>query len=136
MSVDQQQESVVKNGIPEMVFFLDTISCKPHAEAADISKLPVLFRHLLSVRAKPGQIFDVGAVNAAALEKLPATEHRVSGSQHDQVAGERKQGLLLTGDVPIKPTDVIVLTIGVIVALLRPSNFVAAADHGHALRQQ
>ena len=57
-------------------------------------------------------------------------------SQVDQFAGEVEQREAVGIEVPVVPRRFVVLAIGVVVAVLRAADFVAAADHRHALREQ
>src|ERR1044072_6895514 len=117
-----------------MVLLLDAVSRESHPQAADVTLFPIVLCHFLPVGPEPGQVFDLGAVNAAALEKLSAAKDRMGGAQHDQGAGKGEQGLLLARDVPVEPADLVVLTIRVVVPALRSADFVASANHRHALR--
>ena len=48
--------------------------------------------------------------------------------------GELEQPfLLLVTFLPIQPTDLVVLTIGIVVAVLRPAEFISSAKHRHTL---
>src|SRR5690242_20161941 len=134
--VDQQEKGVIENRIAEMVFLFDAVSCQSYAEATDIPLFPILFGHLLAVRTEPGEVLDVRAVYTAALKELPASKDRMSRPEHDQSAGEGEKRLLSIREVPIEPADIIVLTVGVVISLLRTADFVASADHRDALRQQ
>src|SRR5262249_2899518 len=53
MSVYQQKERIVLDRITDMILFLNTITCESHAQATDISLLPIFFCHLLAVRTEP-----------------------------------------------------------------------------------
>src|SRR5512132_4157211 len=50
-----------------------------------------------------------------------------------QFSRELKKLILLFVTLPVKPTDVVVLTIGVVVAVLCPTPLISAAEHRHAL---
>src|SRR6266576_4399303 len=50
-----------------------------------------------------------------------------------QFSRELKKLILLFVTLPVKPTDVVVLTIGVVVAVLCPTPLISAAEHWHAL---
>ena len=54
--------------------------------------------------------------------------------QPDQAARELQQ--ILVGRFPVEPRDLVVLAVGVVVAVLRAADLVAAEQHRHALRQQ
>src|SRR6478736_196931 len=50
-----------------------------------------------------------------------------------QSSRELKKLILLFVTFPVKPTDLVVLTISVVVAVLCPTPFISAAEHRHAL---
>src|SRR5437763_5358160 len=50
-----------------------------------------------------------------------------------QFSRELKKLILLFVTLPVKPTDVVVLTIGVVVAVLCPTPLISTAEHRHAL---
>src|SRR6266566_10168288 len=54
-------------------------------------------------------------------------------SQLYQFSRELKKLILLFVTLPVKPTDVVVLTIGVVVAVLCPTPLISAAEHRDAL---
>ena len=134
--IEQHQERVVQDRSSLRVLLLDRVARQPDAQAADIPLGPVLIRHLFAIRAKPGDVLDLRATDAAALKKAAAPEHGMVLSQLDQASCKGHERLLMFAQVPIDPADLIVLAIGVVVAVLRPAHFVAAADHRHALGQE
>src|SRR4029077_6792884 len=71
-----------------------------------------------------------------ALEEFRTAKDRVIPPELNQFSGESKQLILLIITLPIKPTDLIVLAISVIVSALRSAPFVTAAEHWHALRKK
>src|SRR6266513_1863940 len=50
-----------------------------------------------------------------------------------QFSRELKKLILVFVTLPVKPNDVVVLTIGVVVAVLCPTPLIAAVEHRHAL---
>ena len=54
----------------------------------------------------------------------------------DHAADEIQQGLPLLVQVPVEPGELVVLAVGVVVALLRAADLVAAQQHRHALGKQ
>src|SRR6266699_7077337 len=50
-----------------------------------------------------------------------------------QFSSELKKLILLFVTLPVKPTDVVVLTIGVVGAVLCPTPLIPSAEHRHAL---
>src|SRR4029077_16862036 len=57
----------------------------------------------------------------------------MSFSELYQLSRELKKLILLFVTLPVKPTDLVVLTISVVVAVLCPAPLISAAEHGHAL---
>ena len=51
-------------------------------------------------------------------------------------SSELQQVLVLLIEVPVDPGDLVVLTVGVVVASLGPAQLISVADHGHALTEQ
>src|SRR5271163_3007937 len=56
--------------------------------------------------------------------------------QGGELLRELYEGLTLVLQIPIQPRDLIVLTIGIVVAPLRAAEFVASENHRRSLRQQ
>src|SRR4029079_1758690 len=57
-------------------------------------------------------------------------------SQLYQSSRELKKLILLFVALPIKPADLVVLTISIVVALLCPTPLITATEHRHALRKK
>ena len=58
-------------------------------------------------------------------------------AQVDQAADEVQKILLFGGDIlPVHPVDLVILTIGVVVAALAAADFIAGQEHGRPLSQQ
>src|SRR6266481_5475391 len=53
-----------------------------------------------------------------------------------QFSRELKKLILLFVTLPVKPTDLVVLTISIVVAVLCPTPLISAAEHRHALRKK
>src|SRR5205085_4947820 len=51
-------------------------------------------------------------------------------------ARELEQGLRILVELPVVPTDLVILRVGVVVAALRTADLVAPAKHGHTLRAE
>jgi len=66
-------------------------------------------------------------------EALPA-QGGVAVEQPNQVAREHQQVLLGLLQVPVDPGQLVILTVGVVVAVLRSPELVAGRQHGHAVR--
>ena len=108
-------------------------NAEPDANRPDPARFPLLLGHLLAVGAVPGEVADVRAVDAAALEELAPVQDRVRLAIRDQPPREVEQLLLALVEVPVVPRHLIVLAVGVVVAVLGPADLVAAAQHRHAL---
>ena len=73
--------------------------------------------HLVSVRIEPDQV--AVPVVPAAVEVAPPPQHLVRVPDRDDVLRELEQRRLLGRVCPVQPADVVVLTVGVVVAVLR-----------------
>src|ERR1700678_3474669 len=90
--------------------------------------------------------FRVGPVRRASMRRKPLdsvvrvefllTQYRMRATQGDHAAGKAIDLLVLFQVGPIKPTDLVVLTVGVIVAALSAAKFVTAEQHRYASRDQ
>ena len=69
-------------------------------------------------------------------EEPAAVQHRMIQTQVDQLRDEGEQALAIIIQIPMRPGDLVVLAVGVVVALLGAGNLVASADHGDALADQ
>src|SRR2546426_588091 len=56
-------------------------------------------------------------------------------TEFDHSAPESVCILVLSHEIPIKPTDFVILTVGVVVALLRAPDFISGKDHRYASRE-
>ena len=54
----------------------------------------------------------------------------------DHVTHKRAQLLFGLGDVPVEPTDLIVLAVGVVITVLRAAHLITAEQHRNALREK
>src|SRR5207249_1457315 len=90
--------------------------------------------HLLAVWRDPREILD--AADAASLKIFPPPKNRLRQPEVNQLLYKFKQSLLFVGEVPVDPAQLVVLTVRIVVALLRPAHLVAVANHRHALRKE
>lgn len=70
------------------------------------------------------------------LKEMAASEYRVFVAHANDLAHEFQKFLVVVVDIPIDPADLVVLAIGVVVAILGASHFIAGQQHGNTLRQQ
>ena len=75
-------------------------------------------------------------LDPAALEEFLPAQVRVFFPQFDQALRKCEQLLFAVVKLPVVPGDLVILTIGIVVAALRSPDFVAAANHWDAMRQQ
>src|ERR671914_736992 len=107
-----------------------------HAETADESGVPAVVRHLAPAGLEPRDVLDVRTADRAPPEEPPPPQHGLVPADANETPRELQELALRRREVPIRPGDLVVLTVGVVVAALRPSDFVSSADHGDALGQQ
>ena len=98
--------------------------------------IPIGIGHLGAVGFDPVEVFDVRAVDGAALEKMAAAEDRLRLAQAQQLAREIEQRALFGGELPVEPRERRVLAVGVVVAVLGLAEFIAGEEHRHALREE
>src|SRR5208282_2632549 len=79
---------------------------------------------------------ELSVAARSAAEEVPPVEDRGPEAEGDERAREAQELLLFFRPAPVDPGDLVVLAVGVVVASLRATGLVAAADHGHALRQE
>ena len=63
----------------------------------------------------------------------PVAEEPAALAETEQAAHKAEQIALLFNPAPVKPTDLVVLAVGVVVALLGVADLVAHQEHGPAL---
>src|SRR6266496_2735716 len=56
-------------------------------------------------------------------------------TERDHQFEEPEQTGVLLYQLPIEPTDLVILAVGIVIALLRSSNFITGKDHRNALRK-
>ncbi len=131
--IEQHEEGLVQEWSPSRVFLVNGVAGQPDAQAADISLGPVVIGHLFAVGAQPVEILDLRTTDAAALKEPASPEHRMFLSERDEAPREGEERLLRLAQLPVDPADFVVLTIGIVVASLRPAHLIAAAEHRDAL---
>src|SRR6185437_2542759 len=143
--IQGDEERLVANRFADAIHIVERLSVQLQADAAHPSGVPFLRRHLQTVRTKPRDIFLAAAIHlalslawidGAVLEEFAAMKVGMAPARLDELAREAEQSLGILIKVPPIPTGWVVLRIGVVVARLRPADFVAAADHWNALREQ
>ena len=90
---------------------------------------------LAEVHAVPHHVGPLRAAARFAGQELAMPEHRMGAAKSDQRPGEAEQVAVARQPIPVDPTDLVVLTVGVVVAVLGAAELVARPDHGRTLGQ-
>ena len=93
-------------------------------------------RHGAAVGPVPIQVVADRVVRGRAAEELPATEHRMLLPQATETRGEVDQVAAVGDGVPVEPGQLVVLTVGVVVAALAAPELITAEKQWDALGQQ
>src|SRR5215469_415811 len=107
-----------------------------HAEALHAHIAPFLGLHLRARGVDPRRILDAQLFVVIAGQKPGTAQDRIFVAQRRQLLHKPPQRRAFILGAPIDPADLVVLAIGVIVALLRPTKLVAGEQHWCSLRQQ
>src|SRR5205807_826792 len=105
-------------------------------------RVPLFGSHLAAIGPQPGDValgvavhraLRRGAgIDAAVLEEFAAVKVGVLATQLYQFTRALEQRFGVVIELPVDPTDLVVLGVGVVVAGLRAADLVAAANHGNA----
>ena len=136
MRIQKNEQGVIHNRPALLIGFRHGITGETKHEGADRAAVPILVSHSLPIRTQPGNILDLRSMDLASLKKAPTPENRVVLPQANETLREYHQLPGRTVQFPVVPTDLIVLAVCIVVALLRPSDLVAPADHWDTLRKQ
>ena len=134
--VHQNQQCFAHDAAAAFVELVNHLAIQTHAQTVHAIGLPVGVADFGSLRANPRQVFDTGSPNAPALEEFAALQNRMFAPNADCRAAKFQKRLLLFVQIPVEPTEFVVLTVSVVVSVLSVAKFVATANHGHALRTQ
>jgi len=96
-----------------------------HPETGRITAGPILQLHFRAVRAEPGHILKPQLRVVMAGQEPGAAQNGEAVAQRDESLHKSNQRAAIGVDIPIHPTDGVVLTIGIIIALLGAAKFVA-----------
>ena len=107
-----------------------------NAEAFRLRVAPLLRPHHETVWVEPSRVANADSFVPFPGEETRASEHGVIPTQLGQALHELAQLGAVLVPIPIDPTDLVVLTIGVVVSVLRSPEFVAGGEHRRALREQ
>ncbi len=102
--------------------------------ASSETSLPSVLSHAASFSTRT-RVAVAASADFAVLEKLAAVQIGMCEAQFDELAGEFTNALTAPVEIPIEPGKFVVLAVAVVVAHLRARFFIAAGEHGHALRE-
>ena len=120
MGIHQQQNGVAYHRFPTLVRSPMRSPGPPHPQATGIAGIPGVLGHLLAGGVKPRDVQDAFAANGTAQEKFAALKDRLGAAGSAARCGQNRQRLLLlVGQLPVEPGELVILAIGVVVALLR-----------------
>src|SRR6266702_3840157 len=118
MCVDQQQERVVANWFTFKIENIHRVAAQQHAKTANERRCPFFLAHLAAARIEPHHIPDFRTSNPPALEKLWTAEDRMVLPELNQLLRELNKLILFFIALPIEPTDLVVLAVCIVVAVL------------------
>ncbi len=98
-------------------------------------RLPSRRRQRAAVGAQPCEFLHVAQSIGRGVQVAIASQHGEVVPQLRKRSCELKHAAVLFLQRPIDPTDLVVLAVGVVVAVLRSGKLVARKHHGRALRQ-
>ena len=130
--IEDHEKAVVDDAFTIGVGRRNCFAVQKNCDRTGESGVPIVVGHLLAVGTKPRQIFD--AADRTPLEPAASSEHRMTVTEcHDALTPFREIGVDL---FPVEPRDLVVLAVGVVVATLSATEFVATEQHRNALREQ
>src|SRR5206468_2445765 len=97
---------------------------------------PFIIRHFVPVWSQPGNVFDRGTSNRAALKKTAPVETRMSSADCDQALHILDQVAIILLEPPVNPAQLVVLAIRVVVATLCSAELIACQEHRNTLREE
>src|SRR5262249_37829153 len=99
--------------------------CQCNAQGAAIGVVP---SRTVELRSMPGN-FRQAAFVPNACKELSSMQRRMPLPKLDHAFPEAVQFLVFFDQRPIEPTDLVVLTVGIVVALLGTPHFVPGHEH-------
>src|SRR4051812_38095598 len=103
------------------------------AQAANVSGLPVVARHLITARIEPNNFRRRFAMKGFAVEEAAAMERGLFAVNGDEPSDEFQEIFLAIVELPIQPRDFVILAVRVVVSPLRVTDFITRKEHGDAL---
>jgi hypothetical protein len=119
--------------LPARVGFGDSLTVEENRDRVAIFAIPVRFIHLLARRAEPDNIGHF-ALPPGAAEEPPPPEYQVLMSERNEQSCKLDQIDIRIS--PVYPGDLVVLTVGIVVALLGAAWFIARLQQRDTLGEQ
>src|SRR5215207_4079619 len=133
MTIEQQKEVIVDQAVTLRIGLGQRFTAEAHGDSPRPPLVPLLVGHWLAVRTEPSQVLDRRAADLPSLEEAGAAKTGMGVAHGDQVAGELEERALALVQVPVDPTDLIVLGVDVVIPLLGTADLVAVRQHWHPL---
>src|SRR5262249_25421957 len=134
-AVQRQEQRVTLDRSPARVGLVGRSSVDQHPEHVVLRIVPVGIGHLVPVGSQPGDVFDAACRRTAAEEASPA-KHGIGSSDLEETDRVAEHLLLAWSELPIEPTDLVVLAVAVVVPPLGAADLVAAENHRYTLGEQ
>src|SRR5690606_2491744 len=134
MGIKDQVKAVINNFLALLALRPDTLAIEKYTERTGKIMLPAFIGHLAAIRQEPGDILHAYPFNRLSGKPFPAAEGRMCPTEGDELRGKLHQRPIDL--IPMKPRELVILTIGVIVALLRSPGLITGQEHGYTLRKE
>src|SRR5262249_27811496 len=90
----------------------------------------------VTVRAEPCKVRNLVVVQILAERELAPLKNWITAHEGDRLAEELAEFVVLRCKAPGNPADLVVLTVGVVIAELRPRELIATEQHRRARREE
>src|SRR5262245_17403684 len=117
--IHQNQYRIAADLLAAFVDITDQIAGHAQTEALIEARVPPFFSHWLAGGLEPRDVSDIGAKNGPALKEFTSLQNRLGVPNRDHLAHEFEKIFLFIVELPLEPGEFVILTVGVVVALLR-----------------
>src|SRR5579883_2473925 len=133
MGIKEQQKAIIANFLALGARAGNEIAIEEQGDRFSIGNIPFFLGHPAAIRVIPVNIGH--PPNGLSLKPFAATKYRMLPPEVDEFTAEIDKVFGSTRQIPVKPGHLAILTIPIVVALLRPSQFIATEQHRDSLRQ-
>src|SRR5438093_1127030 len=126
MCIHQQKEVIIEQRLAALIVFFESRPGEKNTETARVLLLPLLVSHLAAVGREPENVFNACAANGSSLKETAAPKRWVILAQRDYPPREIEQVSVCRRQLPVDPTDLVILAISIVVTVLRMAEFVSA----------